>query len=213
MIAVQRTRDKYLTRVTLDQAGLPNIRYNKCRGIIEVKKYIDDEEQRPMIVKPLDMVGSVGVFKVKTSKDLNIVEKYYKSHRFLQNKQELLVEEYIAGTEISVEGFVNQGAFIPFCITDKFTTGEPYFVEIGHRLPSIHMSYPEGKIEEISINNDLKELEEIISIQFNKKAGDILECFPHRLERIGQILYIGKSYDQMEYIRNLIKEKIEIKIS
>lgn len=45
---------------------------------------------------------------------------------------EVLIEEYLAGRELSVEGYVSNGKINFVSVTDKFLGPEPNFVEIGH---------------------------------------------------------------------------------
>ena len=54
---------------------------------------------------------------------------------FTGHKDDLIVEEFLQGSEHSVEGIVQGGALTVFSVTDKRTT-EPYRLEIGHVFPS-----------------------------------------------------------------------------
>lgn len=88
----------------------------------------------PLIVKPTDRSGSRGVFKVENRNDLTIAIKRAKEISF---SKEAIIEEYIAGTEVSVETITWNGKHYILAITDKVTTEEPYFVELEHHQPSI----------------------------------------------------------------------------
>ena len=48
----------------------------------------------------------------------------------------VLVEEYMTGREVSVETMSINGQVHVLAITDKLTTGPPYFVEMGHSQPA-----------------------------------------------------------------------------
>ena len=74
----------------------------------------------------------------------------------LSNRQKLIlkaiVEEYVEGREISVEFISYNGKHYPLQITDKVTTGAPFFVELEHHQPS---SLPEDiklRIKEIVLH-------------------------------------------------------------
>lgn len=47
-----------------------------------------------------------------------------------------IIEEFVTGREISVEAISYQGRHTILQITDKVTTGSPYFVELEHHQPS-----------------------------------------------------------------------------
>ena len=89
--------------------------------------------QLPLIVKPTDRSGSLGVQKVERIEDL---EPAIENARALSLVGQVLVEEYIEGREISVETISQHGHHYALQITDKTTTGAPHFVELAHHQPS-----------------------------------------------------------------------------
>jgi biotin carboxylase len=87
----------------------------------------------PLIVKPVDRSGSRGVHKVTGNLEVN------NAILFAQNESlsgSAIVEQFIDGIEVSVEAISKGGLHEILTITDKITTGEPYFVEIAHHQPS-----------------------------------------------------------------------------
>ena len=87
----------------------------------------------PLIVKPTDRSGSLGVTKVETWSQL---PSALSSALEVSFKHEAMVEEFIEGREISVEFISYQGKHYPLQITDKVTTEAPHFVELEHHQPS-----------------------------------------------------------------------------
>lgn len=87
----------------------------------------------PVIVKPTDGSCSNGVTKVNNETELHLAIERAMN---VSEKQECLIEEYIEGREISVESISYHGRNYVLAITDKETTGAPYFVEIAHHQPS-----------------------------------------------------------------------------
>lgn len=87
----------------------------------------------PAIVKPTDRSGSRGVTKV-----YNAEERQKAIGRALVESlvNDVILEEYVDGKEISVESISYKGKHFVLQITDKVTTGEPYFVELEHHQPS-----------------------------------------------------------------------------
>ena len=106
----------------------PNFKY-----ISSDEKNISIDMEYPLIVKPIDMAGSRGIFLVHNKEELNDA---IKKINLMSNNGAALVEEYMDGPEVSVEVIVKNK--IPFVaqVTDKTTTGSPHFAEIGHLQPS-----------------------------------------------------------------------------
>ena len=130
MAVTQRTTNKYVMRRTLHDAGLPCPEFFRCSSNAEIDP---DHFTYPVIVKPTDRSGSRGVTKVLKPEDLLEAVDRARSESF---SKELLIEEFIAGNEISVEMISFQGRHYPLAITDKVTTGPPYFVELAHHQPA-----------------------------------------------------------------------------
>ena len=97
----------------------------------------------PCIFKPADNSASRGVCLVNSYTEINSAFEY--SKKFSRGGQ-VLVEEYMQGPEVSVEVLVWRGDVYPIAVTDKLTTGSPFFVEMGHKEPS---ALPEVNIKAI----------------------------------------------------------------
>lgn len=98
----------------------------------------------PLIVKPTDRSGSRGVSKVYNEIELkNAIDRGLEES--LENK--VVIEEFIEGVEVSVESISWQGNHHILVITDKVTTGEPYFVELAHHQPSALSNEIQEKIK------------------------------------------------------------------
>ena len=117
--AACRAHDKQLMRDALVAAG------------VDCPK--TDGATMPVIVKPTDRSGSLGVQKVERKEDL---EAAVNEAKRLSLCGEAIVEEFIEGREISVETISQNGTHYALQITDKDTTGAPHFVELGHHQPS-----------------------------------------------------------------------------
>jgi biotin carboxylase len=92
----------------------------------------------PVIVKPVDGVGSKGVTRVDVASDL---ERAWERGIAVTRVGVLVCEEFVEGPEVSVEGLTWGGQTRFVAITDKITSGAPFFVETGHtevsRLPRV----------------------------------------------------------------------------
>jgi biotin carboxylase len=83
----------------------------------------------PCILKPTDNAGSRGVILVKNETELDNGYSYSKSQ---SRHGAVIAEEYMQGDEVSIEVMVVMGTPYILAVTDKLTTGAPYFVEMGH---------------------------------------------------------------------------------
>ena len=107
------------------------------------------------IVKPADNSGSRGVDLLSEDSDLNAAYDYSKQY---SRGGEIVVEEYMEGPEVSVETLAVDGEVHVIQITDKLTTGAPYFVEMGHSQPS-------------QLSDDIQEHIRNVAIAANKAIG------------------------------------------
>lgn len=129
-LAAKRANDKFMMREAFASAGIKSPRYILVRDFerpdLEGLNY-------PLIVKPCDRSGSLGVAKVDSFKELkDALEKAIS----LSFEKAAIIEQYIEGREISVEFISFKGKHFPLTITDKVTTGKPHFVELEHHQPA-----------------------------------------------------------------------------
>ena len=99
----------------------------------------------PVIVKPTDRSGSRGITKVDCRSDMDDAVKRALEEGF---EEKALIEEFVTGKEYSVEAVSWQGKHHILTITEKYTTGEPNFVETGHVEPSGISEIMEKKVYE-----------------------------------------------------------------
>lgn len=128
--AALRANNKYLMRNVFMEAGVPCPIYKMVTSVQELEW---TNWNYPMIVKPSDRSGSLGVTKVHSESELEQAVDKALSVSF---KKQAMVEEFIEGREISVEFISYNGAHYPLQITDKVTTEAPHFVELEHHQPS-----------------------------------------------------------------------------
>lgn len=96
----------------------------------------------PLVLKPVSGSGSKGIYRVEDEKALRTAHQALTAFVdpaqdpiFTGHQGDLILEEFLAGTEHSVEGVVHDGAVSVFGVTDK-RTNEPYRLETGHIFPS-----------------------------------------------------------------------------
>lgn len=124
-----RSSNKYQMRNAFVSAGIPCPNYQ----VVTSKRELHDRYDLPLIVKPTDRSGSLGISKVTRQEDLLPAVDNALGCSF---KHEAILEEFIEGREISVEFISYQGKHYPLQITDKVTTEAPHFVELEHHQPA-----------------------------------------------------------------------------
>jgi cysteine synthase A len=91
----------------------------------------------PCVVKPVDQSGSRDVRLCRSEPQVRAHLRRILSDTHEQTSAGVaLVEEYLDGPEFSVEMFSTAGVARCVGITAKSVTGDPYFVEAGHRYPA-----------------------------------------------------------------------------
>lgn len=146
--ATLTSTDKYEMRKALSSKNIPCPRFS----FYEIDNFQNHEGlEFPLIVKPTDRSGSRGVTKVNS-----IVEANLAIRKALENSinKRVIVEEFIKGkNEFSVECISYKGEIYPLVVTDKVTTGAPYFCELEHHQPALISDELKTKIFQLTINS------------------------------------------------------------
>lgn len=125
-----KAHDKMYMRVAFSEHGIPCPKFWQVKSIDDIRK---EELVFPLIVKPVDRSGSLGVTKVESAENLNAAIECACENSF---RKAAIVEKFVCGREVSVEFISYNGVHYPLTITDKVTTGAPHFVELAHHQPS-----------------------------------------------------------------------------
>lgn len=130
-----KATNKAFMRDALKDKSVPIPMYYRVKSndeFVKAVKKIRDAGYK-CIIKPADSSGSRGVNLLKDNTDLNVAFDYTVQY---SRGGEIVVEEYMEGPEVSVETLAVDGVVHVIQITDKLTTGMPFFVEMGHSQPS-----------------------------------------------------------------------------
>ncbi len=143
--ATRRSMNKHLMRKAFEENGDPSPKS------ILVDKDTDPKElsflEYPVIVKPTDRSGSRGINKIYSSEELPQAIRSAIEEGF---EEKALVEEYAEGDEYSIEYISCRGKHWLLAVTQKFTTGEPHFIETGHIQPAPISEELKEKIRKVS---------------------------------------------------------------
>lgn len=124
------TTNKYKMRQCFVENGVPSPKFTL---VDDYDHYQIKGFKFPLIVKPTDRSGSRGVEKVLDPVQLE--EAFYRAKKE-SFEHKAIIEEFVTGREISVESISYEGKHYILQMTDKVTTGAPYFVELEHHQPS-----------------------------------------------------------------------------
>lgn len=131
----EMTTNKLLMRSAFFQKKVSSPRYIKCveNYSQKIEENIINQLTFPLIVKPTDRSGSRGVEKIDSKFFLQEAIDRAMKESFIK---EVIIEEFVEGSEVSVESISWEGVHYILAITDKETTGAPFFVELAHHQPS-----------------------------------------------------------------------------
>jgi biotin carboxylase len=134
--ATLAARDKHLQRTVLARAGVPVPAF-RLRHLDERPEAVAAESAYPCVLKPLCLSASRGVMRADTS------EAFIAAHAVLAEiltetgATEYLVEAFVPGPEVALEGLLDGGRLVPLALFDKPDPLDgPFFEETIYVTPS-----------------------------------------------------------------------------
>ncbi len=136
--AARTTRDKLLLRNRLATTEVPQPRFAVLEPTRSSAEKAPNAVGFPLVVKPLSRSASQGVIRVDRPQDLSpTVERVRHIIGDRRHSQRLLLEAYLPGDEVAVEGIIGNGELMVLAIFDKPDTSEgPSFPETILVTPS-----------------------------------------------------------------------------
>lgn len=120
--------DKYQMKQRFIEGGIPCARGRIIKNAEEAK-----DLDFPLILKPRDNSGSRGVILCRNIEELSTAMNETLQYTRMDS---VLVEEFIEGSEYSIESLHYNGKSEVIQFTEKRTTPFPYNVELGHIQPA-----------------------------------------------------------------------------
>ncbi|MDR1176482.1 MAG: ATP-grasp domain-containing protein [Treponema sp.] len=137
--AALNASDKGRMRRCFDAAGIPSPAFT----VTGKNESFTIPAPFPLVVKPVDNMGARGCRRVDTEAELEEALaggiKYSRSGR-------AIVEAYMEGPEFSVDAIVYRGEIIICGLADRHIFFPPYFIEMGHTMPTAFSSAEQGKL-------------------------------------------------------------------
>lgn len=127
-------RDKALTRARLRSAGVRQPRSLFINSVEDAAAFAFSIGY-PVVVKPRGMGGSIGVALARNEADLH--QRFAEAAEASREGAKAfcggaIVESYVEGSEISVDGRIVEGVYTPLFIARKTVGLAPHFEETGH---------------------------------------------------------------------------------
>ena len=167
------TTNKARMRELVREAGLKNPRYRVCDSTDEALEAIEADHPDapggvglPCVVKPTDAQASRGVQRVEHRKDL--LPALEEAFRFSRQGR-ILVEEYLVGTEVTVEGCRYAGETHLLGVSAKRHTPPPHIIAVNLDFPA---PLPSETLEEIHRTYDA--LVDALGIEAGSIHGELL---------------------------------------
>jgi len=186
--SVLLTKDKYLMRIELKKAGV-NSPWFKRFSIHDSPNKKINEICFPCVIKPTFLSASRGVIRVNTIKELSngfetlseLLSLEELRKRGGEQSDWILVEEYIPGKEVAIEGIVSEGKLKVLAVFDKpEPLVGPIFEETIIVTPSIlpkKTLYSLFETAQIAVNAlGIVKGPVHIEIRINSSGNYILEC-------------------------------------
>lgn len=131
----KEARNKRQMRLRFSEAGLAQPRCASLSRLEDLKRFAEIVGY-PLIVKPSEGYSSAGV--VLAADPDGLLGAFEHARRFSNHDEDplLLAEEYVEGPEVSAEVVAYGSRHHVVAVTDKVSTNGPYFVELGHVVPS-----------------------------------------------------------------------------
>lgn len=121
--------NKYEMREAFKHAGVYTPKHIKVTS----SKRCDFDINYPVIAKPTDRSGSRAITCVYDEKELESAVQRAIDQSF---EKAAIIEEFIEGKEYSCECISFEGKHQILALTEKFTTGSPNYIEVGHIQPA-----------------------------------------------------------------------------
>ncbi|MBQ9281214.1 MAG: ATP-grasp domain-containing protein [Treponema sp.] len=130
--AALNASDKVRMRACFEKSGVPSPKFQElsenqiCANLCKTEDY-------PKVVKPCDNMGGRGCRLIRNQNEFlpavtNAIQNS-RSHR-------AIFEDYMEGAEFSIDSIVYNGTLTITGFADRHIFYPPYFIEMGHSLPS-----------------------------------------------------------------------------
>ncbi|MBA2285029.1 MAG: ATP-grasp domain-containing protein [Ktedonobacteraceae bacterium] len=138
--AAEASRDKWLMRTLMSAGGAPCPVFRRF-SLHDEPAWIAAQVSYPCVLKPLRLSGSRGVIRADTPAEFGVafrrVKRLLLSEGYTEEDAFFLVEDFIAGVEVALEGLLTHGQLKVLALFDKPDPLDgPFFEETIYVTPS-----------------------------------------------------------------------------
>ena len=137
--------DKSRMRRVFTEAGLSSPKFVTIDSGTNPLSVLDSFSL-PLVIKPVDSMGARGVRRVDAASDLSQATEDALRHSRCGSA---IVEQYVDGPEFSLDAIVWEGEIQLCGIADRHIYFPPYFVEMGHTMPSGFDEFDQARVIEL----------------------------------------------------------------
>lgn len=147
------------------------------------------ELQYPLVVKPVDAYSSRGVRKAQNPEEL---ERYFNEAAQISRAGGVIVEEFVSGTEISVDIYVEDGVAKVLCVSnsEKIADADRFIIFRGR--------YPVAASPEIM--EQIRVVAQQIADAFQLKDAPMLIQMINTGERVSVLEFCARTGGNMKYL-------------
>ncbi len=156
--------NKIKMRMRFKEHGVPSPDFLPVWSLSDAKKACK-VIKFPVVIKPSDNMGARGVSRINNMNELKEAFEFAKS---ASPSGELILEEMMEGPELSIDAIIYNGDVTFTGIADRIIKYPPFFVEIGHNMPS---AMPDSVIE--SACDVMKQGIKALGLTLGAAKGDI----------------------------------------
>ncbi len=143
------TTSKACMRQIWKDAGVPSARFRSAVTLEQAHESVEALNSWPLILKPADSRGggSRGVSRIDCIEEL---EEAFKFAQDFYDDKNVIIEEYLEGSEHSIETLTFEGKIHVLAVSDKIKTPPPYRVDKSVIYPSLHRGDDLERIRQVA---------------------------------------------------------------
>jgi D-alanine-D-alanine ligase len=151
---VNTIRDKFLFREFCKNNLLPTPKYILYNPQVDIEEGIKNLKY-PLIIKPVKGANSAYVIKTTNIHELKEAIKYIERVKYqgldqtFYDTSDVLIEEFLEGSEVNVDLLLQNGKIKFWSITDTVCGPLPFFLKVSHSTPSRLTIAEQRKIVEV----------------------------------------------------------------
>ena len=146
---IRRCQEKDAMRAAYEAGGVAVPPFARCTTVDDARRFAKAHGY-PLVVKPSRGWGQRGVARVDSESELSSAFDEARSQSRSAGLDVVVLEAWLEGREFSVNGWIEDGALVSYCVTERLTVAgkRPLGVMIAEVFPSLLSSSDEARVIE-----------------------------------------------------------------